>query len=773
MRCSALALFGVVQGLVSLSFAEDETARAPLTRMVEVVRGADGAPVAGAAVEAWGLPGGTVEKRTGADGIARFERTPRKGVVYVARKPGFRCGWHEPGRWWWSMPEEDEDPDKDGITRIRLALEAGTVVQGRVLAKDGAVPVAGAVVEAREAAHATDLWTLEGAPLWTATTDAEGRFKTTEHWPVAPRGKKDRKFVSAVLVARVAGWISERAEIWPADAGRQPALTFELLPAARVHGAVTGADGQPAAGALVHAYPPDFWAFAPGRRGDRDTENTHPRQMHVRADAGGIYSFPEAYPGVRYRVFAEATAADPKGPRNQVVARSRVSSTVGAAESGEAASCDLRLRRLGSLRVRVAQGAGGDADSLGIEFVPPHGARPWAYDHEQDDGSVVVREADPGRWTVEVGAFGWADQRSFVELGEAENKTVLIRLARGATVEGVVVDDDSAPVEGATLLAYAIDPEDPDHWLDGYEQTRSDENGRFRLTGLRAGPTAIAVNADVLRSDGYTRIVAPAKGVRIVLHAPGAVRFRLKPPDGAAAPSRVRVTVTRLAGAHRGSQWQKTVEASDGSFVIEGQMPGPVWFAVEARGYAPFMTRVEIRPDVVNEPEPFALSRGISLRGRVVDGAGSPVAGARVLAWGNEDNAVKTSRRGAFEIRHLGAGPVELSVTAPGMAMALLTSRVAADAEPLEIVLTPGGLVRGTILDPNGRGVTTSVDFFPAASPDDNVSRWRAEATDGAFSIRLPAGRYRCTPPRAGARRGSTVFDVSEGGEVVLKLEYR
>jgi len=770
MRPATLTLIGVVQGLVSLSFAEDEAATTPLTRVVEVVREADGAPVPGVAVEAWGLPGGTVAKRTGADGIARFENMPRKGIVFVARKPGFLCGWHEPGRWWWGPPIEDEDRDQDGITRIRLALVSGTVVDGRVLSKAGK-PVAGAVVEAREVAHATDLWTLSGAPFWTATTDAEGRFRTTEHWPAAPKGGKaigGDKLVSAELVTRASGWISERAEIWPADAGKQPALTFELLPAVTIRGAVTGADGKPAAGALVHAYPPDFWAFAPGQRNDRDTKATHPREMRVRADADGTFSFAEAYPGVRYRLFAEARAADPEGWRDRVVARSPVGSAV------EGVLCQLRLRRLGSLRVRVAREAGGGADSLGFEFVPPHGARPWAYDDEQDDGSVVVGEADPGRWTIEVGAFGWVDQRSVVELGEGENKTVPIRLSRGAAVEGVVVDNGGAPVKDARLLAYAIDPEDPDRLLDGYEQTRSDEKGRFRLTGLRAGPTSISVGTEGLRADGDTRVVAPAKGVRIVLQAPATVRFRLKSPDGAAAPERVRVTVTRLAGAYRGSQWQDTVDASNGSFEIEGRMPGPVWFAVEARGYAPFMTRLEIKPGVVNEPAPFALSRGLTLRGRVVDGGGSPVAGARLLAWGNEDTAAQTSRRGAFEIPHLASGPVELSVTAPGMAMALLTSRVAEGAEPLEIVLTPGGLVRGSLRDPEGRHTfVDSVDFFPAASRDDNVSRWRAAIADGVFSIRLPPGRYRCAYARAGVRRGPTVFDVSEGGEVVLVLEPR
>jgi len=40
----------------------------------------------------------------------------------------------------------------------------------------------------------------------------------------------------------------------------------------------------------------------------------------------------------------------------------------------------------------------------------------------------------------------------------------------------------------------------------------------------------------------------------------------------------------------------------------------------------------------------------------------------------------------------------------------------------------------------------------------------------GAFSLRLPAGRYRCAPRRAGEARGPAAFEVPEGGDVALDL---
>ncbi len=733
MRRPARAVVLVVAYLAASAAAQEGGDRV-LSRIVEVVLADGEAPVAGVVVEAWGAPGGTVRRETGADGTVRFERMPRTGVVFVARKAGCRCGWHQPGAWSWAPDPEDDDPDGDGVTRLRLVLEAGSALRGRVISKDGGAPLAGARVEAREAAHATDVSILEGAPLWTATTDADGRFETTEHWPPAPEAGD---LVSAVIVARAEGRISAAKEVWPGDAAPRAPLIFELATAATIRGVVTRPGGEPSAHASVFASPVE----SGGDGGDLRSE----------CDGEGRYSFPEAEPGLTYQVYAEEGAP--------VVARSRVATAV---VDGALASCDLRLLRVGSICVRVATAA----DSLQVEFVPPEGTRAWVDEREREDGSIVVEEADAGRWTVVIRAFGWLDRRVAVELAEGERKSVEILLERGACAEGVLLDDLGRPVANATLYAYTVDPADPEAWLDGYEQATSDVKGRFRLQGLPAGATDITVGeCEGLLSEAPTRVSAPVGNVRIVLHRPGGIRFRLRTPGGEAAPERVRATLTRLAGATQGSQWQEMVDADEGGFEILDQLPGLVALAVEARGYAPFVARVEIPAGGVQEPAPFALARGIALRGRVVDGSGNPVAGAAVMAWGNEETVVATGADGGFELPHLAPGGAEISVTADGMAQALLTTSVAADARPLHIVVTPGGLVRGTIRASDDGWA--SLDFFPADAPDDNVTRWRAEVTDGAFAIRLPPGRYRCTLPRPDGARGPTLFDVREGAEIV------
>jgi hypothetical protein len=146
------------------------------------------------------------------------------------------------------------------------------------------------------------------------------------------------------------------------------------------------------------------------------------------------------------------------------------------------------------------------------------------------------------------------------------------------------------------------------------------------------------------------------------------------------------------------------------------------------------------------------------------------VAGARVVAWGDEAGAVVTGADGSFAIPNMTSGPVDLSVRADGMAERLVRPKVAEGGEPVTIRVTPGGVVRGRYRYRDGSTDMTSVDIFPASAKNDNVSRWRAPVSGGTFETRLPPGRYRITGHRVGERQGPVVFEVTEGGEVELDI---
>jgi hypothetical protein len=347
-----------------------------------------------------------------------------------------------------------------------------------------------------------------------------------------------------------------------------------------------------------------------------------------------------------------------------------------------------------------------------------------------------------------------------------------VRLVRGASISGTVVDDDGEPIFDAIVFAYSIDPTDPERTLDGREETHTDAAGRFTVSGLRPGPTQLFVRYGEQRSDGPSVVRAPASDVELLLTAEAVLRLHLRLPEGAAPPRNVRVTITRHSGPYAGTQAQESVTRGDGAYIVTHVPPGSATVAIEAPGFAPATRRLVVQPGIVNEPPPFVLSAGVSLRGRVVDGDGEPVANARILPWGNEERAAHTAVDGSFELPHLASGLLEIAVSAPGMAERFVTVGVTELRPPVEITLTPGALVRGTVTSrAGGNAYVASLDFVPRDAAEGTTSRWRVSVEDGAFEIRLPPGRYDCDwVARAETPDEPLALDVAEGDEIELAL---
>lgn len=106
----------------------------------------------------------------------------------------------------------------------------------------------------------------------------------------------------------------------------------------------------------------------------------------------------------------------------------------------------------------------------------------------------------------------------------------------------------------------------------------------------------------------------------VVLEAAGAVAGRVVDADGAPVAG---ATVTTLGDAI-------TTTAADGSFRLERLSPGPDTLAVRADGAPIAEVDLTVRAASVAEGIEVWLGPTTSLRGRVVDRRGQPVAGARV-----------------------------------------------------------------------------------------------------------------------------------------------
>jgi hypothetical protein len=396
-------------------------------------------------------------------------------------------------------------------------------------------------------------------------------------------------------------------------------------------------------------------------------------------------------------------------------------------------------------------------------------------DDEEADGGTRFAELDPGSSTLRVEAKGFVLFTAEVQVREGDAVERVVVLSRGATVEGTVVDDAGTPVEDARLWVNPVDPDDPDADLEGSQEGRTDADGAFRVTGLPEGPADVSVRAEAHVAADGVRVRAPDTGLRLVLVRSAAVSVRVEPPRGETLPDAIFVTVTDLAGRYRFLGADHVVPTADLPATIGDLRPGPLEISVDAAGFAPARVRTDAAPGTVVAVGPVRLEAGLELRGRVRDPGGRGIAGAVVLPDERARRAVESDGTGAFVLPHLAEGTLDLVVRAEGLPETILRAQAAPGAPPLDVVLRPGGVVRGRVPVPAGEPPRRSrVCVFRAEDEHGYGPHWHADVEgDGSFALRLPAGRYRWVASRYDFGGRSVAFDIAEGGETVVELPAR
>jgi large repetitive protein len=217
------------------------------------------------------------------------------------------------------------------------------------------------------------------------------------------------------------------------------------------------------------------------------------------------------------------------------------------------------------------------------------------------------------------------------------------------------------------------------------------------------------------------------------------------------------------------------ISAADGRFRLEVE-PGEYKVSARAEGFSSETITVTVAESGSSEVR-LALSRGLSIRGRVVDARGQGLGGLRVGAvtgevenprWGGMAISMPD---GAYEIQGLTAGDVTL-IASSELGFFALRPGVAAGTSDVTLTLRRGGRVVVSAVGPDGQPVRGA---FASVRRVSGTVAWGIGAmmeTDarGNTELSVPVGSVELRVTKEGGLEGFATIAVSEGATIPVEV---
>jgi protocatechuate 3,4-dioxygenase beta subunit len=545
----------------------------------------------------------------------------------------------------------------------------------------------------------------------------------------------------------------------------------------RVLGRVVHADGRPASGVKVALFQGPGALISSARSGDL-------RYLDTETDAGGRFTISGVAAGSGYDLAASAPTLCVSHLTDLEV------------KAGEDLQVELRARAgvrvSGTVLSAVAEAsgsAGGTRPLAGAHVgAIPRGLRDLHFAEEillathaitDADGHYELAHAPPG----EIDVLAIADKHIAGKAppvravdGQAVAATAIV-LKQGPLVKGRVVDASGAPIPGVTVRWDLVDWESLHFDLTiapllaqavkGFDYPETDADGRF-VAGAFAGDPPHRIDffktGYALKSQRWDPEQDGAE-ITVVLSSGGSIEGIVIDAEKAEP-----VTTFSISGGPRidqdggapgamnpftGAQW---VEDPQGRFSVPAIEAGTHTLVFEARGYqSKSMPKLEVKEGQPLKGVIVELEPGATVRGKVVDPDGQPIAAAQVFAQAKDGRGKQRGRRGrgpmaefggaldqapkgalsllagvgllagesvqskedgSFEVLGLAPGTWTLSAQHRDFAFSSSEPLTIADAgltEGVELRLTKGGGLAGRVTDRHERAIPGAI--VVAASP--------------------------------------------------------
>jgi protocatechuate 3,4-dioxygenase beta subunit len=744
----------------------DAILRRGLAAELHVVASDTNAPIEGCEAslyvsQQWGNSGQPWKATTDKEGVAKVGGLVPGNYLVILKAPGYVQEGMPP--WFTNLLQSpDAMPamwrlnlgGEGGVAKGEYKLTRGAVVTGRVWDQNKQ-PVAGARV------------TVQGSRSeFPVFSDGDGKFKMDA---VAPT---NRCVADASGPSNTHG-TSEPFVVRPGQTVEN--IDVKLTACGRVTGSVRTPDGKPSVGAMVR--------FVMGKL---DASNPWGFQQFQQADkfpvtADGRFEIP-AVPEGNVTVRADAEGYLPAWKNDVVI--------TGGQETG---GVELILKTALAISGRVeaqtggtvagaqiyAQFTGRGEEQEGNGFVTGLSGEPQA--QTDAEGRFTLKGLDDGNYVIRANAPGFASSTNAATKTGAGD--VIIRLAPGKKISGVVKDEAQKPVGGVPVRATKMENnnrQDEWWWWGSNAQVYTAPDGTFELSDLADGAYDLTVSAmwqwgrEVNVEDTKLQGVnAGRDDVAITVKTGSVIEGRIVDRDE--KPIRVAwITAQFEAGDQQREDWssQRWAQAKpDGTFRVVGLKPGS--YTLWAYGDFKYTSIQGVGSGAKDAK--IVVEPGFSIWGRIVDAAGLSLAGEvqfQVRKAGETDwnwtNVVQPGD-GNFIVLGLDQGRYDLQIQGEGFAPALVPNVTSGDRE-LTVTLQKGMEMTGSVVDGSGVGVPHANVWAQQLNPAQGVqpASAQAEADDkGNFKlVGLAAGDYRVIV-RAQKLAAAIIPQVSAGSEGV------
>lgn len=372
---------------------------------------------------------------------------------------------------------------------------------------------------------------------------------------------------------------------------------------------------------------------------------------------------------------------------------------------------------------------------------------------------------------------------------QTEPMEKLIRLRKGATISGRVINAANQPVPGALVLWRYPEAELFAGISAGEENAvATAADGTFQVLDAPVGRSfnLIVSHPDYMKGRNDSVVLEAGESLtdlEILLSRGGAISGVVQTSSREPIPG---ATITAQPVQPAGPAMGKVISKADGTYLIENTKPGVYKLVCEAAGYCQAENN-NVR-DMATDVS-FFLVREAVLAGRFIDATdGSPVKKAQVRykrAGADRKWEIQTAffqdEDGDFQIKGISTGTWEFEVTAEGYADFRLESVAFAEGEQKTdqvLRLSRGAAAVGRVKSTEGKPIASAIVRFENlekfSSSDREYYRLQTKSNaNGEYHMaNLRPGRYQCwaAHPKY-ARMEPVEVTILDGPETLFDIE--